>query len=306
MTTVLTAAATTTRPRTAPDTANHRRAARGERAVRVERTSRVEPHPQEVPGGLSSVEHALVDSAPEPHLVDPGAVTDRTARTGRPVEPSPTVPASADQRTDAAVPSQSAPTPATDGDGARPTDPVPTHPAPRDAGTAGRPARARLVPTLPPAPRPAASAGPGHTRPPTLEQRLVARRRATLAAERAARSVQDRPVGEPMPDPTPVCCAITLAATEALVGTRAVAQLARWVTPQVFEHLAGRAALTVRVLGSVAATRRPEILRIRVCRIGEHVAEAAVVVDDGRRVRAVALRLEMWRGAWRAVALEIG
>jgi hypothetical protein len=109
-----------------------------------------------------------------------------------------------------------------------------------------------------------------------------------------------------MPDPTPVCCAITLAATEALVGTRAVAQLARWVTPQVFEQLAGRAALTVRVLGSVAATRRPEILRIRVCRIGEHVAEAAVVVDDGRRVRAVALRLETWRGAWRAVALDIG
>lgn len=109
-----------------------------------------------------------------------------------------------------------------------------------------------------------------------------------------------------MPDPTPVCCALALAATEAMRGTRSVAQLARWVSPQVFEQLAARAALTVRVLGRAGATRRPEILRVRVCRLGEHVAEAAVVVDDGTRVRAVALRLEMWRGAWRAVAFEIG
>ncbi|WP_258726440.1 Rv3235 family protein [Cellulomonas sp. NS3] len=166
--------------------------------------------------------------------------------------------------------------------------------------------RARLVPTLPPAARPAPATGPGHTRPPTLEQRLLARRRATLAAERAARAAEPPRETAPMPDPTPVCCALALAATEAMRGTRSVAQLARWVSPAVFEQLAARAALTVRVLGRGAATRRPEVLRVRVCRLGEHVAEAAVVVDDGTRVRAVALRLEMWRGAWRAVAFEIG
>lgn len=177
---------------------------------------------------------------------------------------------------------------------------------PVDAAPASTVPEARLVPTLPPAPRPAPSTGPGHTRPPTLEQRLLARRRATLAAERAARA--DVPPRETpaMPDPTPVCCALALAATEAMRGTRSVAQLARWVSPQVFEQLAARSALTVRVLGRAAATRRPEVLRVRVCRLGEHVAEAAVVVDDGTRVRAVALRLEMWRGAWRAVAFEIG
>ncbi|WP_141372474.1 Rv3235 family protein [Cellulomonas cellasea] len=171
---------------------------------------------------------------------------------------------------------------------------------------ASRTLEARLVPTLPPAARPAPSTGPGHTRPPTLEQRLLARRRATLAAERAARAAEPPRETAPMPDPTPVCCALALAATEALRGTRSVAQLARWVSPQVFEQLAGRTALTVRVLGRTAATRRPEILRVRVCRLGEHIAEAAVVVDDGTRVRAIALRLEMWRGAWRAVAFEIG
>ncbi|MBB2922938.1 Rv3235 family protein [Cellulomonas cellasea] len=176
-----------------------------------------------------------------------------------------------------------------------------TGPAP-----APRALEARLVPTLPPAARPAPSTGPGHTRPPTLEQRLLARRRATLAAERAARAAEPPRETAPMPDPTPVCCALALAATEALRGTRSVAQLARWVSPQVFEQLAARTALTVRVLGRTAATRRPEILRVRVCRLGEHIAEAAVVVDDGTRVRAIALRLEMWRGAWRAVAFEIG
>lgn len=182
----------------------------------------------------------------------------------------------------------------------------PTRPA-AAARTSGSPAgEAHLVPALPPAPRPAPGTGPGHTRPPTLEQRLLARRRATLAAERAARSAEVPREAAPMPDPTPVCCALALAATEALRGTRSVAQLARWVSPQVFEQLAGRAALTVRVLGRTTASRRPEVLRVRVCRLGEHIAEAAVVVDDGTRVRAVALRLEMWRGAWRAVAFEIG
>lgn len=179
----------------------------------------------------------------------------------------------------------------------------PSEPRPADVTPAPE---VRLVPALPPAPRSAPPTGPGHTRPPTLEQRLLARRRATLAAERAARTVEPPREGPAMPDPTPVCCALALAATEALRGTRSVAQLARWVSPQVFEQLAARAALTVRVLGRTSASRRPEILRVRVCRLGEHVAEAAVVVDDGTRVRAVALRLEVWRGAWRAVAFEIG
>lgn len=196
---------------------------------------------------------------------------------------------------------------------ATPTDPHGTGsetparaPAPARSPGARPTTEAHLVPTLPPAPRPAPGTGPGHTRPPTLEQRLLARRRATLAAERAARAADVPRETTPMPDPTPVCCALALAATEALRGTRSVAQLARWVSPPVFEQLAGRAALTVRVLGRTTATRRPEILRVRVCRLGEHVAEAAVVVDDGTRVRAIALRLEMWRGAWRAVAFEIG
>jgi hypothetical protein len=166
--------------------------------------------------------------------------------------------------------------------------------------------RPRLVPSLGPLPRPAAPAGPGHCRPPTLDERVLARRRAALAAERAATTAEAAVGPVPTGDPTSVCCSLVLAAVEALAGTRPVAQLARWVTPEVYEALSTRAALTVRVLGAGAASRRPEVRRVRVCRLGEHVAEAGVVLDDGRRVRAVAVRLESWRGAWRAVALEIG
>ncbi|PVU82079.1 hypothetical protein DDP54_02590 [Cellulomonas sp. WB94] len=168
------------------------------------------------------------------------------------------------------------------------------------------PVRARLVPSLAPLPRLTAPAGPGHSRPPTLDERVLARRRAALAAERAAATAESAVGPVPTGDPTSVCCSLVLAAVESLAGIRSVAQLARWVTPEVYEALSTRAALTVRVLGARAASRRPEVRRVRVCRIGEHVAEASVVVDDGHRVRAVAVRLESWRGAWRAVALEIG
>jgi hypothetical protein len=168
------------------------------------------------------------------------------------------------------------------------------------------PVRPHLVPALGPLARLTAPTGPGHTRPPTLDERVLARRRAALAAERAAATAEAAVGPAPTGDPTSVCCSLVLAAVESLAGIRAVAQLARWVTPEVYEALSTRAALTVRVLGAGAASRRPEVRRVRVCRIGEHVAEASVVIDDGRRVRAVAVRLESWRGAWRAVALEIG
>ena len=168
------------------------------------------------------------------------------------------------------------------------------------------PVRPRLVPSLAPLPRLTAPTGPGHSRPPTLDERVLARRRAALAAERAAATAEAAVGPVPTGDPTSVCCSLVLAAVESLAGIRAVAQLARWVTPEVYEALSTRAALTVRVLGARVASRRPEVRRVRVCRIGEHVAEASVVIDDGRRVRAVAVRLESWRGSWRAVALEIG
>lgn len=215
-----------------------------------------------------------------------------------PEDPSASASASDDGRQATTTPAQTAHSSLT-------ADPARPEHAGRRAGSP-TPVRARLVPTLAPLPRLTAPTGPGHSRPPTLDERVLARRRAALAAERAAATAETAVGPVPTGDPTSVCCSLVLAAVEALAGIRAVAQLARWVTPEVYEALSTRAALTVRVLGAGAASRRPEVRRVRVCRIGEHVAEATVVVDDGRRVRAVAVRLESWRGAWRAVALEIG
>ncbi|MGV8967326.1 MAG: Rv3235 family protein [Cellulomonas sp.] len=109
-----------------------------------------------------------------------------------------------------------------------------------------------------------------------------------------------------LPDPTKLCCAMVQAAVEALRGTRPLAQLARWVSPEIYDQLVARSAVTQRVLGRTDATHHASIRRIRLCRLGENAAEASVVVEDGPRVRAVAVRLEGHRGQWRATALEIG
>ncbi|MDM8083847.1 Rv3235 family protein [Cellulomonas cellasea] len=141
-------------------------------------------------------------------------------------------------------------------------------------------------------------------RPPTLEERALERRRNALRA--TPQAAPDEPREDALPEPTSVCCSIVLVALESLTGARSLQQLARWVTPELYEQLAARAAVTERALGADRPAQRPEVRRARVCRLGRRVAEASIVVQDGSRVRAVAIRVEERRGAWRAVALEIG
>jgi hypothetical protein len=122
-------------------------------------------------------------------------------------------------------------------------------------------------------------------------------------------------------DPRQACCMVALAAVEVLAGTRPIAQLARWVTPGVYDALARRAALTAprtRVLDPAAAqadlrdadptawSRRPSVRRVRACPVDEHTLEASVVIAHADRVRAVALRLTRDAGRWRASALVVG
>ena len=89
---------------------------------------------------------------------------------------------------------------------------------------------------------------------------------------------------------------------EALAGTRPLAQLVRWVSPAVLDALASRTSPSP----APRALRRTTIRRTHVCRIDARTAEASVVVHDGDRVRAAAVRLEARRGHWRATALQIG
>lgn len=107
------------------------------------------------------------------------------------------------------------------------------------------------------------------------------------------------------PEAMTACCALAQAAIEVIRGARPLGQLVRWLTPAVYDAVGRRAALASAVRGTQPGMRTT-IRRVRLCRFGTDAVEAAVVVDDGPQVRAVALRMELHRGAWRAVALEIG
>ncbi|KQS99812.1 Rv3235 family protein [Cellulomonas sp. Leaf395] len=172
---------------------------------------------------------------------------------------------------------------------------------PGDVG-ARRP-QVRLVPAVAPALVEEAT-GPAHAAPETAASRIAVLRVSDRSLVMEADD--DAPRQLPDGDPATVARAVALASLEVLAGRRSVAQLARWLSPGVYESLQVRAGLTQRVLGTSGGTRPPVIRRARACRVDSHVLEASLVADDGARVRAVALRLEGHRGGWRVTALEIG
>ena len=178
----------------------------------------------------------------------------------------------------------------------------------------GRPAsappaelRARLLPGRPAA-RAARAEGPAHRPPATAVERIAVLR----ASDRSVvLECADEDRGAvPAAEPSVVVRRLALAAVEVILGRRPAAQLARWLTPGVLQALRTRADLGRRA-GIDAArptggTRPAAVRRAHVCPVEPHVVEAAVVVDDGCRVRAVAVRLETHRGVWRATALDVG
>ena len=56
----------------------------------------------------------------------------------------------------------------------------------------------------------------------------------------------------------------------------------------------------------VAPTPRATVRRVMLSRLDDRTAEACVVLHDGTRVRAAAVRLQVHRGRWRVTVLEIG
>lgn len=168
-------------------------------------------------------------------------------------------------------------------------------------GDGGARPRARLLPTLGAARTPCAE-GPALAVPPTLVERVRALRVGdrSLVAE-----AEDEDRGAPpSADPGLVVRRLATASVEVITGVRPAAQLARWLAPGVLDALRVRSTLSRHA--ALHACRAPACRTVRVVRLDPHVVEATAVVDDGRRVRAVALRLETHRGAWRATALEIG
>ncbi len=108
-----------------------------------------------------------------------------------------------------------------------------------------------------------------------------------------------------LPDPRSWAAQFVQVALEVAAGFRPQGQVVRWTSPEVFETL----CLRHRLAAARGEARRRPVIRVRAMQLGTPrpgVVEAAAVVDDGRRARAVALRLEGTEGRWRVTAWETG
>jgi hypothetical protein len=125
-----------------------------------------------------------------------------------------------------------------------------------------------------------------------------------LRAHRVHHTASPGASGRGRPSPSPPIRQLAQGIAEVLAGARPVRQLEDAVTLDVLGVL-GRAAGR---LGRSAdrPTRRPIVRAIHVDSPCPGVAEAAVVIDTGVRVRAIALRLEVRGGRWRCTDLALG
>lgn len=114
-----------------------------------------------------------------------------------------------------------------------------------------------------------------------------------------------------LPEPRQWAAHLAQALVEVMAGSRPAPQVLRWTTPQVYAVVARRAVLSARRAAGAAPagqrpTRRTVVRSVRVCEPSDGVAEAAAVVVDGARVRAVAFRMVGLDGRWRVEALQVG
>ncbi|MDR8018105.1 Rv3235 family protein [Nesterenkonia aerolata] len=118
-----------------------------------------------------------------------------------------------------------------------------------------------------------------------------------------------------------IVCQATL---EALAGQRPAGQLQRWLEPSVWAKVAERAELlrhlhttpphhpaSLPQTSPQPAVPRPAppaqaVRRLRTAHIAPGSWEVSVVLDDGARTRACALRLQAHRGRWQVCAMELG
>ncbi len=153
------------------------------------------------------------------------------------------------------------------------------------------------APRVRPVPRPRRPAEVSPASPParipTLEERVVIRTTAPPCA--------DDPPAPPAVDATQVAQTLCGPLVEVCVGARSPSQVARWVAPRVLAHLRQRARLSA---ATTAVYGVPVVRRLVTCDVGPAV-EVAAAVDDSRRTRAVAMRLEPHHGLWRVTALEL-
>jgi hypothetical protein len=123
--------------------------------------------------------------------------------------------------------------------------------------------------------------------------------------DRAEREITEFAARQPtrsaeLPDPRRWAARLAQGIVEALHGHRPLQQLLRWTDEPVYGMLERR-----RTVPRAGTGPRPLVRSVRTCQPSDGVVEASVVVETGRRCRALAMRLEGLDGRWRCTALEI-
>ncbi len=132
----------------------------------------------------------------------------------------------------------------------------------------------------------------------------------TLVRSRPHDSDDFGPVPTPrdgLPEPAPWAARLVQGIAEVLALDRPLTQLIRWASPEVYEQLRHRVDSRRRQRDARVPVqgRRPTVRSVHVTEPADGVAEVCALVDDGRRARAYALRLEGADGRWRATALDL-
>lgn len=108
-----------------------------------------------------------------------------------------------------------------------------------------------------------------------------------------------------LPPAGPWAARLAQAVLEVCTAGRPVAQLLRWTEPTIYEALEKRYAPHAhRDLRRRRVVVAEHVRSVHVCEPADGVAEVSVVITGGERPRALALRIEGWRGRWVCTALE--
>lgn len=107
-----------------------------------------------------------------------------------------------------------------------------------------------------------------------------------------------------LPDPRRWAAMIAQAVVEIVAGRRPAVQVVRWLETPVYERVR-RSAEATATRGARRAGTPVRVRRVRVSTDLDGAVEAVVIVDDGLRCRALALRLEALGGRWLCSALEM-
>jgi hypothetical protein len=136
----------------------------------------------------------------------------------------------------------------------------------------------------------------------TQSPRIGPLRRAAPARRISAGSPRTR--RDLLPDPQPCTERLAQVIVEVLAGDRPADQLTGIATLEVLRFLARRAGQLGGKRG--ARRQRPRVASVRLSEPCDGVVEASAVINTGKGMRALALRLEGIDGQWRCTAIYLG